>query len=380
MTISARLEASHNRSFISPVKMMFKVVLVPEKLSTASGLHYIIVIDKSGSMSGSKITNAKLGAVGLIRKIPPGNKVSLITFSNRVQVLKEFSDPVEFPELEEINANGATALFSALSTAFTLHRRYNIPSYIVILTDGNPTDNTNVDTYRKMDLPQGAQIISLGLGDDYNESILKTLADRTGGLMHHLEDPTEVPERLVKVAKTSVAAMNLKVDFMSESPVTLLNFSGPPVTINALEGAVKIYGECVIPPKYSGNFLTVQVKYQEPSGQEQNIVKALSMTPASNVTEFSSSINRDVIMEYEYYKNLQKMSTEVEAGNLTEATRALRRMEEIAEQTRRPEMIEATRRLSDGLQRAEGSVEETRKFSKEVNSEVTRRLRGEGNS
>ncbi|MEM3244729.1 MAG: VWA domain-containing protein, partial [Metallosphaera sp.] len=58
----------------------------------------------------------------------------------------------------------------------------------------------------------------------------------------------------------------------------------------------------------------------------------------------------------------------------------LKRMEEIAGQTRKIELMETTRRLSDSLEttkRSSNASEQTRKLSKEVSSEVTRKLRGE---
>ncbi|MFP3165065.1 MAG: VWA domain-containing protein, partial [Acidianus sp.] len=94
---------------------------------------------------------------------------------------------------------------------------------------------------------------------------------------------------------------------------------------------------------------------------------------------FISGINKDIIMEYEYYVTLQKYSEDVNAGNLVEATRTLQKMEELAQQTKRLELIETTKRLSADLETTKriGSTEQTKRLSKEVSSEVTRKLRGE---
>jgi Ca-activated chloride channel family protein len=175
-----------------------------------------------------------------------------------VEVVREFSDPLDLTnEIQNIAANGQTSLFTALLTAFKIAVKYSMPAYILLLTDGNPTDVTDTRTYEKMSIPQGVQIISFGIGDDYNEELLKILSDRTGSTFYHIQEASEIPEKLPRAAKTKIAGKNVTVDIISESPVKLLNYPQLPVKINAVEGVIKILGETVIPPKYNGNLRSI---------------------------------------------------------------------------------------------------------------------------
>jgi len=381
MTLSLRVDVSHRYSFDNEVRMMFKILLVPEKISVATGFHYIILLDTSGSMEGLKIEKAKSGAIELFKRIPQGNKVTFIKFASTVEVVREFSDPLDLTnEIQNIAANGQTSLFTALLTAFKIAVKYSMPAYILLLTDGNPTDVTDTRTYEKMSIPQGVQIISFGIGDDYNEELLKILSDRTGSTFYHIQEASEIPEKLPRAAKTKIAGKNVTVDIISESPVKLLNYPQLPVKINAVEGVIKILGETVIPPKYNGNFMTIKVNYEDPVKNVQDaLMSIVSLKQAPDQQTFISGINKDIIMEYEYYVTLQKYSEDVNAGNLVEATRTLKKMEELAQQTRRLELIETTKRLSSDLETTKriGSTEQTKRLSKEVSSEVTRKLRGE---
>ncbi|AEE93812.1 von Willebrand factor type A [Acidianus hospitalis W1] len=381
MTLSLRVDMSHRYSFDNEVRMMFKILLVPEKISVATGFHYIILLDTSGSMEGLKIEKAKSGAIELFKRIPQGNKVTFIKFASTVEVVREFSDPLDLTnEIQNIAANGQTSLFTALLTAFKIAVKYSMPAYILLLTDGNPTDVTDTRTYEKMSIPQGVQIISFGIGDDYNEELLKILSDRTGSTFYHIQEASEIPEKLPRAAKTKIAGKNVTVDIISESPVKLLNYPQLPVKINAVEGVIKILGETVIPPKYNGNFMTIKVNYEDPVKNVQDVLMSVvSLKQAPDQQTFISGINKDIIMEYEYYVTLQKYSEDVNAGNLVEATRTLKKMEELAQQTRRLELIETTKRLSSDLETTKriGSTEQTKRLSKEVSSEVTRKLRGE---
>jgi Ca-activated chloride channel family protein len=381
MTLSLRVDVSHRYSFDNEVRMMFKILLVPEKISVATGFHYIILLDTSGSMEGLKIEKAKSGAIELFKRIPQGNKVTFIKFASTVEVVREFSDPLDLTnEIQNIAATGQTSLFTALLTAFKIAVKYSMPAYILLLTDGNPTDVTDIRTYEKMSIPQGVQIISFGIGDDYNEELLKILSDRTGSTFYHIQEASEIPEKLPRAAKTKIAGKNVTVDIISESPVKLLNYPQLPVKINAVEGVIKILGETVIPPKYNGNFMTIKVNYEDPVKNVQDaLMSIVSLKQAPDQQTFISGINKDIIMEYEYYVTLQKYSEDVNAGNLVEATRTLKKMEELAQQTRRLELIETTKRLSSDLETTKriGSTEQTKRLSKEVSSEVTRKLRGE---
>ncbi|AOL17583.1 hypothetical protein BFU36_01075 [Sulfolobus sp. A20] len=379
MTLSLRVNTSHKYSYNADVRYVFKVLLVPEKLGSASGFHYIIVLDTSGSMAGYKIELAKQGAIELFKRIPKGNKVSFITFSSTVNVVKEFVDPSDMTEeIQNISAGGQTVLYTALLSANNIAKKYNIPAYILLLTDGNPTDETNLDNYLKVKYYDRLQIHSFGVGDDYNEQLLQKISDKTGGVMYHVSDPSEIPQKLPQKAVTQIAAKNVTVDITSEGAVKLLNYASLPVKINGIENVVKILGETILPANYEGNFLTVRVTYEDPvTSKQESLLQVVQVRKATDQNTFVSSLDEDLLNEYRYYELLDKYAKQVQAEQLVEATRTLTQMNQIAQQTRRLDFIETTRRLSENLETTKrlGSIEQTKRLSKEVTSEVTRKLR-----
>jgi len=50
------------------------------------------------------------------------------------------------------------------------------------------TDVTKPEQYSKLKMPTGFQMIEFGIGADYNQSILKALADASGGTLHNITD------------------------------------------------------------------------------------------------------------------------------------------------------------------------------------------------
>ncbi len=150
MTISVRTEISHPYSYDSRVDAVFKITLVAEKQVEAKGFHHIIVLDTSHSMAGTKIELAKKGAQEYWSRIPSGNKISFITFSDAVHT---YPDAALDKVLPQVKATGMTALFSALTSAFDIAEKSGGQGWILLLTDGHPTDVTKPEPYSTMKVP-----------------------------------------------------------------------------------------------------------------------------------------------------------------------------------------------------------------------------------
>jgi len=370
---------SHKYSFQYPAKYVFKIVLVPEKVTTARGFHYVLLVDTSGSMEGFKIELAKKGALELLNRIPEGNKVSVLSFGERVNLLTEAVNPTDASQaIHDLTAEGSTPFYSALLTAISLIKKYEMPSYLILLTDGNPTDVTVLDNYKGLEFPSNVKVIAYGIGDDYNEVLLRLLADKTGGIFEHVSDVNEIVKLLPKAAVTKVGAQDVTADIKSEGQVKLFNFEGPPVRLNAVESAVTIWGELALPSNYSGDILHVTVTYFDPATQtQQTMSQVLSVQVASTTEQYNAGIDKDLVAEYNYYVLLDKYGKDLSATNLGEATKTLNQLTQLAQQTRRLDMMEQTKRLQNSLEQTRrlGSVEATKRLAKEVQSEVTKKLR-----
>jgi len=370
---------SHKYSFQYPAKYVFKIVLVPEKVTTARGFHYVLLVDTSGSMEGFKIELARKGALELLNRIPEGNKVSVLSFGERVNLLAEAVNPTDASRaIQDLTAEGSTPFYSALLSAISLIKKYEMPSYLILLTDGNPTDVTVLDNYKNLEFPSNVKVIAYGIGEDYNEVLLRLLADKTGGIFEHVSDVNEIVNLLPKAAVTKVGAQDVTVDIKSEGQVRLFNFEGPPVRLNAVESAVTIWGELTLPSNYSGNILHVAVTYFDPATQtQQTMSQALSVQVASTMEQYNAGIDKDLVAEYNYYVLLDKYGRDLSATNLGEATKTLNQLTQLAQQTRRLDMMEQTKRLQNSLEQTRrlGSVEATKRLAKEVQSEVTKKLR-----
>jgi Ca-activated chloride channel family protein len=105
----------------------------------------VLVLDTSGSMSGDKLTQAKLGAVRFLDTVSPSNHVGLVTFStsvNRVIPIGPIAKN-KFDLAEGVNptsAGGGTALSAAVKRAVELADAYPLSGDairgVILLSDG----------------------------------------------------------------------------------------------------------------------------------------------------------------------------------------------------------------------------------------------------
>lgn len=375
MTISVRTELSHTYSYDSKIDAIFKVTLVAENRTKAKGFHHIMVIDTSRSMAGEKIELAKKGAQEYVNRVPPGNILSVVLFADKVQTFPETSLSDILPK---IKAAGLTALYSALQSAFEIAKKSQRPGWIILLTDGEPTDVTNPEQYTKMKMPPGFQMIEFGVGTDYNQTILKALADASGGTLYNITDAQkfDLPDMMQKSAVDQVAARSITVDFGTPN-VKILNYKGPPVMINAVETVAKIWGRVTVPAGFDGRLLNIQVSYEDAEdGKKRSANNPIEIRVARNEEQFQNGINNNLVSEFSYYQGLEEYYAHLSRGELKEATRTMNQLSANAEQTRRTDLIESTRRLVEKQEQTLRQGGSTDQLLKEVASETTKRKRG----
>jgi len=96
--------------------------------------------------------------------------------------------------INEIRANGRTSLHKTLVTLINNAKDYAIDAgsvSVLFLTDGQPTDITDLSKYEPlagMAAEYGIRLNMIGIGSDYNEDIIKRISDITNGEFYHVAD------------------------------------------------------------------------------------------------------------------------------------------------------------------------------------------------
>ena len=190
----------------------------------------VFVLDRSGSMSGKKIEQARAAAKDILNKLRKGDLFNIIAYDSTVEAfrpeLQRFDEDTRKAALgfiEGIYAGGSTNIDGALKTALAQLQDSSRPSYLLFLTDGLPTaGETNemkiIENARQNNKVR-ARIFSFGVGYDVNSRLLDRLVRENFGQSEYVRPNEDVEERVARLFNRieSPVMTDVKVEFVFDA-------------------------------------------------------------------------------------------------------------------------------------------------------------------
>jgi len=166
-------------------------------------LNLSLVLDRSGSMEGEKMIRAREAAMFCVDQMLPTDRLSVVTFDDRIDVLFPSEPVTNKPLLKDlisrVAARGSTALHEAwvrggiTVTEQMLDQGIN---RVILVTDGLANigiTNTDEIVGQAMGLYQrGVSTSTIGIGADFNEDLLMPMAQSGGGNAWHVVEPEDM--------------------------------------------------------------------------------------------------------------------------------------------------------------------------------------------
>ncbi len=198
-----------------------------------------LIIDKSGSMRGDRIEHARQGAIEAVRRLGSQDIFSVVVFDREVETLIPAQRLTNLGLVEEkitgIQAGGTTNIHGGMQAGLTELKKNLDKKYLnraVLLSDGlanvGPTRPEAFDKLGREFSRSGVIVSTVGLGRDYNERLLTSLAQASEGNNYFVDDSKTLPKIFEDEIGALVSTVATGVTITIELParVTLRNVLG----------------------------------------------------------------------------------------------------------------------------------------------------------
>ncbi|MEZ4528921.1 MAG: VWA domain-containing protein [Desulfobacterales bacterium] len=173
-----------------------------------------MVIDRSGSMKGEAMENAKTGAIQFVRQMKPRDQVMILAFHHEISVLSDLCEIRQCGEelqtrLEGIFADGKTSLYDAVAESYKKLRqlKQTVPNRryaILVLSDGKDT-SSHIGRHDLTDLlPAGEdydvpKIYTIAYGAEADRDFLTEISNRTNARIFS-SNPDEIKKTYTELS------------------------------------------------------------------------------------------------------------------------------------------------------------------------------------
>ncbi|WP_394839364.1 VWA domain-containing protein [Pendulispora rubella] len=179
------------------VERILPVRMDSEKRRDEPGVAMVLVIDRSGSMSGMPLEMAKAAAKATADTLSGDDLLEVIAFDSQPTRVVKMTPAKHRARIQNdiarIQPGGGTEIFSALDAgyqALTVTRARR--KHVILLTDGQASNNGIRDLVQAM-VAEGITVSSVGLGGGVDETLLRMVADIGGGRFYKVLDPQSLP-------------------------------------------------------------------------------------------------------------------------------------------------------------------------------------------
>ncbi len=166
-------------------------------------INVAIVLDRSGSMQGEKIQQAREAAIGALDLLNSNDIVSVIAYDSDVNVLvpaTKLTDKEQVANIiRAIQPGGNTALFGGVSKGAAEVRKFMDDKHVnrvILLSDGlanvGPSAPGELGDLGASMKKENISVSTLGLGLGYNEDLMVALAGKSGGNHQFIENASEL--------------------------------------------------------------------------------------------------------------------------------------------------------------------------------------------
>jgi Ca-activated chloride channel family protein len=163
----------------------------------------IFVLDRSGSMAGKKIEQARRALKSMLNNLRDEDLFNIVVYDDRVESFRPELQRYQSRTREDagrfvdnIREGGSTNIDSALKTAVAMIQDSSRPGYVLFLTDGLPTAGEVNEMRIAEDCRRAngrrARVFCFGVGYDVNARLLDRLSGGNSGTSEYVKPDEDI--------------------------------------------------------------------------------------------------------------------------------------------------------------------------------------------
>lgn len=188
----------------------------------ASAKDVTLVIDRSGSMSGEAIANARQAASDVIRRLGAHDRLNVVAFDDDVEPLYHRPRPADVEVradalsfVSRLRSGGGTDIAFALGRSLEgQHDRAGRPRVVIFLTDGQSAPGPALEAAQAD--RRDVRVFTVGVGGGVNQALLGRLASLKRGTFTYIDRPSrieaEVGHLYAQIAHPLLVDVSLNVE------------------------------------------------------------------------------------------------------------------------------------------------------------------------
>lgn len=355
-------------------------------------LNLCLVVDRSTSMQGARLEHVKQAAHQIIDELHDDDALAVVTFNDRAEVVLPSMTSIKRIQAKarvaSIIASGGTEILQGIQVGIAeieKHLDKPVTSHMILLTDGQTYgDEEDCLVEARLAGARRIGITAMGIGEDWNDTLLDEIATQSGGVSAYIASPGQVRTLLHQRVRGlgSVFAHGLTLEsrcadgvqvetvYRTSPHLERLPLADNAVNLGALQAdaPLTIAVEVGIAQKPPGEHRVLQLELTGdiPSlgRQRERLLRDIrcTFTPTEPPPEQVSPSILSVLSKVTIYRMQEQAWATLDSGDIRTATRQLERVAtrlfSLGEtQLARAAMLEAGRLSQGGTATAKGRKE-----------------------
>ncbi len=204
----------------TPVEELLPVKMQAPDKEEIQSVALMLVIDRSGSMSGQKIEICKSAAIATVELLNAKDSIGVVCFNssaNWVVPMTRVSKERQITrQIASITSGGGTNMQPGMSEGYAALQKVAAKvKHMIVLTDGQ-TSGGGYQSMASQMKADGITVSAVGVGQGAAVELLKTIAAAGDGSFYFTADPTAIPQIFTQDTMKHMGRLIREVNFVPQ--------------------------------------------------------------------------------------------------------------------------------------------------------------------